>query len=425
VQLLATIAVLAVSTTTNGPIAVPLTLEQALAQADAANARLATSRYDPRIAAQSVVQSRASFGPALSVAGALLATPPGADYWEGATAAQSNLQLELRQPLYEGGALRGQLRADEASLSAARSRLAVDRRDVALQVRSRFSEVLADDQVVDARTAGLARLQTYVEFVQARKASGAPVQLDLLRVRARIEDEEANLADAERTSEQARIELNVLIGRDATAPLVLAPLPEPAGADPQNAVATGSVPDVAAAAAQRDSAQAEVQVARSARRPHLAFVATAGLIDPGIGAPGAASGLGARLRDDLGATFGLQVSWDLWNMGALSAQIEKAHLVAAQASAAFDLARTQAELERQRAIADVRQRSRELATRRKAVPIARDTYVVAESLYRGGTGTSLDVLDAYRTLLDAEIAAAQATFDARVAEATLLRWMPE
>jgi outer membrane protein TolC len=67
----------------------------------------------------------------------------------------------------------------------------------------------------------------------------------------------------------------------------------------------------------------------------------------------------------------------------------------------------------------------ELATRRKALPTARDTYVVAESLYRGGTGTSLDVLDAYRTLLDAEIAAAQATFEVRVAEATLLRWMPE
>ena len=76
-------------------------------------------------------------------------------------------------------------------------------------------------------------------------------------------------------------------------------------------------------------------------------------------------------------------------------------------------------------MADVRQRLSGLTVRREAVPTARDTYLVAESLYRGGTGSSLDVLDAYRALLDAQIALAQATLQARVAEATLLRWTAE
>ena len=422
VVLAAVIQMVAPSTGRAATAGEAVTLRQALAEADAANARLAAARFEPRIAAQSVAQSRGSLGPALSVAGALFATPPGATYWEGATAAQSNLQLELRQPLYEGGALRGQLNADEASLRAARFRLEADRDDVALEVRSRFSEVLGDDQVVDARKAGLARLQTYVAFVQARKASGAPIELDLLRIRARITDDEANLAAAERASQESRIELNVLMGRDPMSALVLAPLSEP-GAPPRFR-SNGVVPDVAAAEAQQQSAQGRAQVASSVRRPHLAFIATAGLIDAGLGAPGAPAGFGSRLRDDFGATFGLQVSWDLWNMGALSAQVEKARLEAAQASAAMTQARTQADLARERAAAEVRLRFDELASRLKAVPTARDAYLVAQSLYRGGTGTSLDVLDAYRTLLDAEIAAAEATFQARVAEATLLRWTP-
>lgn len=56
------------------------------------------------------------------------------------------------------------------------------------------------------------------------------------------------------------------------------------------------------------------------------------------------------------------------------------------------------------------------------VPIAQDSYLRAESLYRGGAATALDVLDAFTQWLDASEAAAEATLGYREAAARLLRW---
>ena len=58
----------------------------------------------------------------------------------------------------------------------------------------------------------------------------------------------------------------------------------------------------------------------------------------------------------------------------------------------------------------------------QAVPLARDAYLIAASLYRGGGGTALDVLDAFSSLLAAAQSYGEAVLSFRIAEATALRW---
>jgi outer membrane protein TolC len=60
--------------------------------------------------------------------------------------------------------------------------------------------------------------------------------------------------------------------------------------------------------------------------------------------------------------------------------------------------------------------------REQAVPLARDAYLIAASLYRGGSGTALDVLDAFSSLLAAAQSRSDAVLGFRIAEATALRW---
>jgi outer membrane protein TolC len=58
----------------------------------------------------------------------------------------------------------------------------------------------------------------------------------------------------------------------------------------------------------------------------------------------------------------------------------------------------------------------------RAVPQARDSYLTAESEYRGGAGTAVDVLTAFQAWIDVESASIDAVLAYRDAEAAALRW---
>ena len=64
----------------------------------------------------------------------------------------------------------------------------------------------------------------------------------------------------------------------------------------------------------------------------------------------------------------------------------------------------------------------ELQVRVRAVPMAHDAYLEAASLYRGGQGTALDVLDSYANWIAAADAHLATLYEYRAARAALDRW---
>ena len=56
------------------------------------------------------------------------------------------------------------------------------------------------------------------------------------------------------------------------------------------------------------------------------------------------------------------------------------------------------------------------------MPVAEEAYLLAESSYRGGYASALDVLDAFDQWIQAGRSAAQAAFAYREAEARAIRW---
>ncbi|TMB00929.1 MAG: hypothetical protein E6J64_20110, partial [Deltaproteobacteria bacterium] len=88
----------------------PLTLEQALAEAAARNARLPVSEMDVAASQQQLVAARGARLPRLSVESTLQVAPPDLSYGTGGAssfAGEERLQIVGRQTLYDGGALRG------------------------------------------------------------------------------------------------------------------------------------------------------------------------------------------------------------------------------------------------------------------------------------------------------------------------------
>jgi len=403
----------------------PLTLEQALAEAAARNARLPVSEMDVAASQQQLVAARGARLPRLSVESSLQVSPPDFGYGTGgisSLAGEERLQIVGRQTLHDGGALRAGVSGAESQVRSSRAAFRVAQKDLELEVRTRFSELLKSQDDLASREQGLDRLRSYLATIRQRRAAGEGLQADLLKTETRLASEQADAEEARRKLRAAQLQLNDLLGRDPEAPLVAASLPAPQPPPFLQTEPWRQVPDLALAQADQAVAEANVGVARAGHRPHLDLLADAGLHGGGFASDVPSSSLGGRLRNDLGASLTLSISWPFLDFGIYDGQLGQAQARAEQARRRVVMQSRETRLRWEAAREDILQWYRQVQLRQRALPLARDAYLVAESLYRGGSGTALEVLDAFSNLITASQSYTDALLSYRVAEAMLLRW---
>jgi outer membrane protein TolC len=303
-------------------------------------------------------------------------------------------------------------------------------RDLDLEVRSRFAELLQARSEIEVRREGLERLRTYRTSLKSRQTAGQGIGADLLKTEVRLAMEETNLLEAERRLDEARLLLNELMGRDPTSPLSVVPLPppEPRPGSPEDR--WEGAPDVAAAEAEIRSAGAGLSFARSEQRPHLSLDADVGFwgsdtsrlvpLDGKSSKPGAT--FVDRVRRDAGYSLGLTFSWPLWDHGAARARVAQAELGLERARRSRDLQARGARVQWEQARSTLRSLARQIEVLTRSAPEARDAYLNAESRYRGGSATTLEVLDSYSAAVDASVRLTEATARYRIAQALETRW---
>jgi outer membrane protein TolC len=390
-----------------------LTIEAALLEARAANAQLPVAALGVDIARTAVREGRASRAPRLGVEWGLNAGGPLAY-----TTSQGALQLVATDTLFSGGLRRANTRMAQYLVAGAGAGYRIAQKDVDLAVRLRFADFLRADSEVAFRERGIARLRSYLAQVQLRKAAGQPVGGDVLTTQVRLGSEEASLADAFRMRDEARLQLNDLLGRVPDSPLTVVSLPAPA---PPPAPADGSwtgAPDVRQAAANSAVAQAGIAATRSERRPQVGVGASLGVLpvfghNQGTG-PNSGSGLG-------GAVF-LSLSMPLLDGGVYRARIDRAQLQAQQAHDSQLAVEHQTRLSYQLAYSQLTNLYTQVNAWARNVPIARDAYLQTQSMYNGGAATALEVLDAYTSWINASQSYADAVLRYRQADANYLRW---
>jgi len=407
----------------------PLTLDDVLREAHASNARLPIPATDVLIAREKVAEARAERWLKVALEGDFIYAPPTGYDPAITNAGESRLQVVGRQPLYDGGARRAAVTRSEADVDSAGARYRIVEKDLELDVRSRYAEWVFADAEAAARQEGIERLQRYRTNLQSRRASGQGVGADLLRTDVRLATEQAAMLDARGRRESARVALNALMGRDPAGPLALTPLPDPS-AEEISPADPSSLPEVRDAEGQERGAAADVDAARAEAKPHLSLSGDVGflgsdthrLVPNDLLAEDPSATFADRVRRDAGYSVTLSFTWNIFDFGAIRARIRQAELKLA--SAKHNVFFQAQEVRRQRAqaettLASVREQIRILSD---AAPAARDSYLDAESRYRGGAATSLEVLDAYAASVDAAVKRADALSRYRVAQALLLRW---
>ncbi|HKF42315.1 MAG TPA: TolC family protein [Thermoanaerobaculia bacterium] len=407
----------------------PISLDEAIREARASNAKLPMPAYDVEIARARVNEARAERWLKVAVEGDFIYAPPSGYDPVLTNLGEFRLQVVGRQPIYDGGARRAAVAKAEAETRAAESRYRVAEKDLVLDVVSRYNELLSARAEMAARRSGLSQLERYRSGLQGRQSSGQPVAADLLKTEVRLASEQASLLEAEKRADDSRMELNDLMGQDPQTPLEIASLPllESTVPEPRPWEET---PEISAARADEVAADAALSNARAEGKPHLSLSADFGFwgsdtsrwvpLDLKMRDPDAT--FVDRIRRDAGYSFTLSFTWPIFDFGAIRARVAQADLALEQARRKIDVAKRDSRLKWSQARSAMESLGKEVELLSHASPSARDALLDAESRYRGGAATSLEVLDAYSSAVDLSVRLSDAAARYRIARALADRW---
>lgn len=391
---------------------VPLTQDAAIREAGVANTRLPVAFLNVASSRTFVPEARSDLFPTVAVGGAAHDARPGAY--------DHDLEAFARGSLYDAS-IRPRIGVAKANVASALGRYRVTEADLELEVRSRFSDAVEARAEVEIQHEAIDRLTSYVDTVKLRQRAGEGVEADLLNAQAALATQRASLVDAELRVEDDRMQLNDLLGRDPTAPLALAPPPKLAR-QPVAIEATPwlQTPDVAVAAAEVKAAGALIAVARAERRPNLGYEIGVGFlgVQP---AQDPSESYGNRIVRGFGVSATLTLSWTLLDFGGYHARTSRAEIERDRALATERVTFRATRLAFQQADLELTTLQGAVDLNTQAVAATRDAYLAAESVYRGGSGTALAVIDAHRIWVSTAITSANVELRYRLAEANYIR----
>jgi outer membrane protein, multidrug efflux system len=259
--------------------------------------------------------------------------------------------------------------------------------------------------------------QGSLQLVRDRFEAGITSALDLRQAEAELASTTAQIPDLERQIAQTENRLSVLLGRNPGGvsrgrPLVDQTFPPsiPAGLP---SVLLERRPDIRQAEASLVAANARIGVAKAAFFPQISLTGFFGLESVAL--------------SDLftGASrvwqFGPTLTVPLFNAGRNRGNLRLTEARQQEALIRYEQAIQQAFREVEDALIAHRKAREALAEQRVAVRASRDSLSIAETRYTSGLTSYLDVLDAQRTVLAAEVAESRTLLAQLVAVVQLYR----
>jgi multidrug efflux system outer membrane protein len=274
---------------------------------------------------------------------------------------------------------------------------------------------LDQERAIAERT--LASRQATLNLARQRFAQGLTSELDVRQFEAQVAVPAATLAQTEQLRAQQEHQLNLLMGQAPTTVPRGRSLPEAVRAlavpDSLPASLIERRPDVLQAERAFAAATARIGVAQAARLPTISITGSWGTQAP------TADALFGSNTEVYQALAG--VSLPLFTGGRLINETRAARARADQARAQYEQSVLVALREASDALAGVRTARDQVAAQQTQAHALRQALRLAELRYRTGVANYLEVLEAQRTLFDAELALSQAQLRQLAAAVELYR----
>ena len=329
-------------------------------------------------------------------------------------------RVDLQWPIYTGGRLDALERAARAEAAASVADTQVAQADLRLEVARRYWAVVTAGASISVLTEGVTRAQANVTDVRARLDAGLIPPNELASAQAQESRQRLLLIEAQTQFDVSTAELNRIVGAAAGERIVPA-----AALDAPPAQASSLAAAVARARETRaerlslqrhiDAATEQREAALAGRRPSLAV---AGGVDYARPNPK----IFPRVdRWDDSWDLGVNVSWSLFDggrIGADAAQAAGQAEVFRQRLAEFD---SQLDVEVLKATRELASGTLSIAAADDAVRAAQEAHRVVSQRFQAGVISQIEVLDAQFALLQAQLDRTRALANVRLAEAQLAR----
>ena len=319
----------------------------------------------------------------------------------------------LNLTLLEGGRRFAELRGAAANVRAAQRRLDDQERQIIVSVRREFLDALRRQELLELTRNQIADRELELDIAQRRYAIAAVERIDVLAAESQLLNARIRLIAEQNQLEAGLRRLVVSMGLppDTGDGLVLTgDEGMPAGVPDVDLIvrtALSSDPELAALEADRSAASADLWAARTSYLPTISASLNWGRSER-FGPEASFWQFGPG---DTSQTFGLSVSWNLFN-GFLREQ-QNAQASSRRRQAEEELRRRRIELERdvRQFGADIRRLAETLELLERDHEISRERLEMEQERYRNGTGSFIGLQQAVQAVQGAEISLIQSRYD--------------
>jgi cobalt-zinc-cadmium efflux system outer membrane protein len=315
---------------------------------------------------------------------------------------QTQTTVSIGQTVELGGKRQARMTAAGAELTAAQARASLSRADYAARLAVAYAEAEAASRRVTLAADALDAAETDARAARLLVEAGKEAPLRGLQARAEADRVRADLAAARAAETTAFARLTALAGAqqpyDRIAVSLLDATPVGAPSAPQETAA------IAAAAAERDAAEARLRSARAAAFPDVELSA-------GV----------RRYADSDGSAFVVGGSLPLPLFNRNQGGVAEARAGLNGAEARLRQAQLDAEADRRAAAAQAASAAARLTAARSSEQAAAEAYRLARIGYSAGRVPLLELSGARRALADAQGRTLDALLDRVKAEAELAR----
>lgn len=388
------------------------TLQDAIAAAYVRYPLLVRQRFLQKSRNEGYVQARSQYGPNLSVSGDV-------NYQNSRLSGQSAsndsgaAMLTLRQPLYTGGRLRGEVASARADVLAGQEQLRAIEAETIQNVIIVYAAVLRDQQRVNVGRENVAVLQSQLRENRARRKVEDVTLTDVAQADARLAAAESQLATLESALAISRGEFLQVVGHVPVLLEVLPDLPGMPGTSEQAYVmAEQGNPILAAARYSERASSATVASVRGEGLPTVSMT-----LQGGYTGPLSALDTGVYRRN---LAAGVTVSQSLFASGLVRSRIRQAQNLNDADQVAIDQARREAFQNVTSAWSQLAAARVGLESGVRQVASAQIAFAGMQREQRFGLRATIEVLNAEQELQSAQLTLLQNRYAEYVARAALL-----
>lgn len=333
-------------------------------------------------------------------------------------------RLFLRQSVFDLSAIRN-YQAGKAGVRVAELNESLAREEVASRTGLSYLEALRADRAVVAAQANVELAQALLQLARDQRNAGVATGVDVIRAQTRLAEQQVGLAQAQTDSEQARLNLQRLIGLPLGSPLTLTdqlrfvedPLPSV-----ETAVASAAQDRREIQVAEEENRVSQLEV-QSARAEHLPSLEVLGDYGP--------SGITPGSFDLPTRRVAVQLNVPIFNGGLTQGRVTAAASRQRQTELSLANIRGQVEEDVRLALTTLRTAAVQVRAADESVTLAQRELEMARDRFRAGVADNLEVITAQTSLANARVSqvtalaqhnAARLNLAAALGRAETFRW---